>query len=84
MPTDAILENQWVARQYVNHRSTREGTAMNLRRRQFLHLATSVAALPAVSRIAGAQSYPTRPVRLIVGFPPGGAADTAARIMGHG
>jgi tripartite-type tricarboxylate transporter receptor subunit TctC len=55
---------------------------MKLPRRQFLHLAASAAALPAVSRIARAQAYPSRPVRLIVGFPPGGGADTAARIIG--
>ena len=52
---------------------------MKLPRRKFLHLA---AALPAVSRIAGAQAYPSRPVRWIVGFPPGGGADTVARIIG--
>jgi tripartite-type tricarboxylate transporter receptor subunit TctC len=50
-------------------------------RRQFLHLAVSAAALPAVSRIARAQTYPARPVRIIVGFPPGGSADIAARLM---
>ena len=42
---------------------------MKLRRRKFLHLAAGAAALPAVSRIARAQSYPSRPVDLIVGFP---------------
>ena len=46
---------------------------MKLPRRQFLHLAAGAAALPAVSRIAWAQAYPTRPVRMIVGFAPGGA-----------
>jgi tripartite-type tricarboxylate transporter receptor subunit TctC len=56
---------------------------MKLPRRQFLHLATGAAALPAVSRIASAQTYPTRPLRWIVGFPPGGAADTVARIVGQ-
>jgi tripartite-type tricarboxylate transporter receptor subunit TctC len=54
---------------------------MNLPRRRFLHLAAGAAALPAVSRIAKAQSYPARPVRLIVGFPAGGAADIVARLM---
>src|SRR5262249_49170695 len=54
---------------------------MNLRRRQFLRLALSAAALPAVSRTSTAQSYPARSVRMIVGFSPGGAADTTARIM---
>jgi tripartite-type tricarboxylate transporter receptor subunit TctC len=50
-------------------------------RRQFLRLLASAAALPAVSRIARAQSYPMRPVRLIVGYPPAGTADIVARLM---
>ena len=50
---------------------------MKLPRRNFLHLAAGAAALPAVSRIAWAQTYPTRPVRIIVGFAAGGAADIA-------
>ncbi len=53
---------------------------MRLSRHQFLQLAAGVAALPAVSRIAWAQTYPSRPVRWIVGFPAGGAADIVARI----
>jgi tripartite-type tricarboxylate transporter receptor subunit TctC len=52
-------------------------------RRQFLRLAASTAALPAVSRVAWAQAYPTRPVRIIVPAPPGGSLDTAARLMGQ-
>jgi tripartite-type tricarboxylate transporter receptor subunit TctC len=54
---------------------------MKLQRRQFLHLAAGSAALPALSRIATAQTYPTRPVRIIVGFAPGGAPDIVARLL---
>ena len=54
---------------------------MKLPRRQFLHLATVAAALPALSRGARAQAYPSKPLRWIVGFPPGGGADTVARVM---
>ena len=56
---------------------------MKLPRRNFLHLAAGAAALPAVSRIASAQTYPVRPVRIIVGLPAGGGADITARIMGQ-
>src|SRR5258708_29456878 len=50
-------------------------------RRQFLHLAAGAAAVPLVPRIASAQAYPTRPVRVLVGWPAGGAVDIIARLM---
>jgi tripartite-type tricarboxylate transporter receptor subunit TctC len=56
---------------------------MSLLRRQFLHLAAGAVAQPAISRIARAQAYPSRPVRIIVGFPAAGTTDIAARIIGQ-
>jgi len=54
---------------------------MQLHRRHFLRLAAGAAVLPAVSRLASAQAYPARPVRLIIGYTPGGSADLTARLM---
>ncbi len=56
---------------------------MRFPRRRFLHLAAGAAALPAVSRVATAQAYPSRPVHLIVPFPPGGTIDLVARLIGQ-
>jgi hypothetical protein len=56
---------------------------MTLPRRKFLRLAAGAAALPAVPRVAGAQTYPARPVRLIVGFPAGAVGDILARLLGQ-
>jgi tripartite-type tricarboxylate transporter receptor subunit TctC len=56
---------------------------MKLPRRTFLHMAAGAASLPAISRVARAQAYPTRPVRLIEGFGAGGGADIMARLIGQ-
>jgi tripartite-type tricarboxylate transporter receptor subunit TctC len=56
------------------------GNTMKSGRRQFLLLVAGTAALPAISRIASAETYPSRPIRLIVGYPPGGTADIIARL----
>src|SRR5262245_46164250 len=63
----------------INHNE--ENTMKLPHRRQFLHLAASAAALPVSPRFARAQAYPTRPVRIIVGFAAGGAPDTIGRLM---
>jgi tripartite-type tricarboxylate transporter receptor subunit TctC len=56
---------------------------MRLPRRKFLHFAAGAIALPAVSRIARAQTYPSRPLRIIIGYTPAGSADITARLMGQ-
>jgi tripartite-type tricarboxylate transporter receptor subunit TctC len=56
---------------------------MKLSRRHFLHLTAGVSAFPALSRVARAQTYPTQPLRLILGYPPGGSADITARLTGQ-
>ena len=57
---------------------------MSLPRRRFLHLASGAVALPAVSRIARAQTYPTRPITMIVPYPAGGPTDAIGRIVAEG
>ena len=56
---------------------------MKLPRRTFLHLAVGAAAMSLVPRLARAQAYPTRPVRLIIGYPPGSGPDINARLIGQ-
>jgi len=60
-----------------------QGGIMKFPRRRFLQLAAAAAVLPAVSKTAKAQNYPTRPIRLIVGYTPGGSADLTSRLMGQ-
>src|SRR5262245_47153129 len=64
-------------------REAGEGCHMKLPRRTFLHLAAGAAALPVMSRVAWAQVYPSRPVRIVVGFAPGGPNDINARLIGQ-
>jgi tripartite-type tricarboxylate transporter receptor subunit TctC len=61
----------------------RGASPVKLPRRKFLHLAAGAAALPAMPRVASALDYPTRPVRIIVGFPAGGSSDLTARLIGQ-
>jgi tripartite-type tricarboxylate transporter receptor subunit TctC len=61
----------------------RRGNIVNFPRRQFLHLAAGAAALPAMSRMAQGQTYPSRPITMIVPYPAGGPTDTIARLLGE-
>jgi tripartite-type tricarboxylate transporter receptor subunit TctC len=63
--------------------SSPHGSIMKFPRRQFLQLAAGAAVLPALSTIAKAQAYPSRPIRVIIGYTPGGSADLTARLMGQ-
>jgi tripartite-type tricarboxylate transporter receptor subunit TctC len=69
--------------QIRRHQGELNRDVMKLPRRQFLHLAACTAALPAISRIAGAQTYPSQPVHIIVGFAAGGGTDITARLLGQ-
>jgi hypothetical protein len=69
------------ARRVVFFTRISEANAMKLSRRRLAQLAAAAAAVPVVSRIAVAQTYPARPLRWIVGFPPAGGADVVVRIV---
>jgi tripartite-type tricarboxylate transporter receptor subunit TctC len=74
----APLDLEWVGAINIS-----QVTAMKLPRRKFLHLAAGAAALPAVSRVARAQTYPSRPITIVIGYAAGGPTDTRVRILAH-
>jgi tripartite-type tricarboxylate transporter receptor subunit TctC len=73
--------SQAIRRQRISRFSGKWEDTVKFQRRQFLRLAAGVVAVPAVSRVARAQTYPARPVRMIVGFPAGNASDIIARLL---
>jgi tripartite-type tricarboxylate transporter receptor subunit TctC len=74
--------HQELNRQFANRRIL-GASAMKLPRRRFLRLAVAAVAMPALARVASAQAYPSRPVRIIVGFAAGGSSDIGARLIGQ-
>jgi tripartite-type tricarboxylate transporter receptor subunit TctC len=77
------MENRYRFVAKTFHHQRIEAHIMKLPRRQFLHLSVAAAALPVMPRIARAQTYPAKPVRLIVGYAAGGATDITARLIGQ-
>src|SRR5262245_30370912 len=79
----SVGQRWWIACRLFSCNCLYVENAMKLPRRKFFHLAAGAAALPAVSRIARAQTYPNRPVRIIVGVVAGGTTDMLARLIGQ-
>src|SRR5215467_11707060 len=73
-------ENRW---RRIGNTPPRGGNSMSLARRRFLQMAAGAAALPATARMSAAQTYPSRPITMIVPFPAGGATDTFGRLLGE-
>ena len=82
MPSTRIVTGEWAQGRNVGTQ-TCERITMKFSRRRFVHLAAATTMLPALPQLAWAEKYPSRPVHLIVGFPPGGAADLISRLIGQ-